>query len=731
MTTKGEAPEPEAGAKPDEPATPGEVSTEQPAEAVSEGAAEPDGDPEDDLDVLLDGVATGAVPVSGVFAPGAIINYGSVEGDQHVSNTRGARQGRRASIQEGPIFAEEILEAQHGFAEPEWFAHALRRLDTGLLVLSGAPGAGRRTAALNLLHRHCGSMTLRAVDGTVDLSRWHPSGQQVRGYLVDGLSVPRQLLEGWRVNQLISRLRDAEARMVIVIPDAHDLHRDLKAALRHPPLRCVPPPASEVFQARLAARIPHDARRQRLLDSVGGETLKELLAQQLAPRDVVELVEELASGNTDGRRLRERMSFLAEEEARALIQRSRESSGDLAFLLATSVFEGLDYRVVREEADRLLELADGRLDHVIPGSRQEEESRPNPQYVLNHSLRDLTSNIDAEVMPAEVNSAAGYDYAVEPVRFARHGQAEAVLRHVWRQYGQMARLITEWLEKVPGEKELVRPVGRTMGMAAQWGGGRRALAHISTLAKSERRTSQQIAAVALGIASDDPVLAGEIRYRLAGWSGRQSAHVRSTVALTCASPYGIARPRHALRLLGDVLRGTDAVGEYRVTNAVVVALSELFRAGNQTEVLERLSSWAEIPGDRGTVALTTFTRLIHQDTSWFSAQLVEGGESAERVITLVHRGLNEEEHFHRTAGAMLTWCRVATWDDRVRLGVEALLSALSHGMYHGVFRLFVTIDRHEDPALAGKAIAHQALVAWRQGEPQPGPTTDESRSTAP
>jgi hypothetical protein len=668
-----------------------------------------------------------------IYAPYGNINTGSVHGDQHVENRGSAdgRGGRRVEAHEGPISAREIREARAGFAEPDWFPTALKELNTGVLFLTGEPGTGRRTAALNLLHRHSdGSMDLRALDSDLDLSTWRPTHAKARGYLVYGL-LPKHPLGPAVIANLRHMLSDAGARMVIVLPDDPEFVRSLSRDLHVSPVRCEPPPPRAVFNARLEAAVPSPTERDRLLEQLEPGLLDELLTPKLVPAQVAELVVAVSGAGDDGPRLtdlRKRLSFLAEGEAPDLLKKLRDDPDGLAFLLATCVFEGLDHRIVGEEAERLLALADGRLDSVLPegGDRdgghspsgRQEAPRPNPQFVFRRSLDDLLRAVRAQRAPRKIQSGSGYTYTVEPVRFTRHQQGEAVLRHVWRQYGQLSGLLTDWMDSVPGnESELAEPVGRVMGMAASWGGGRRALRHISTLARSDRMTSRTIAAYALDMAAKDPVLASEVKHRLGQWSTRVSWRLRSTVAYTCATDFGASRPDQAMRLLRDTYQGLEG-DEYTVGTAVRSALLILFAAGNQPTVFRHLAAWADRGGHEAELSLSVFPYLL-REPSWFQEQLLTNGEFTEQIIALVRRTLNDDELFDATCSSLIGWCRIATWDERQRPALDTLLTALAQEMRHGVLRLFVEIDRHGDPELAGRHIAHHALDAWRNGEPYP------------
>ncbi|MFF1787867.1 hypothetical protein ACFVX9_15580 [Kitasatospora sp. NPDC058243] len=665
-----------------------------------------------------------------IYAPNGNINTGAVHGDQRVENAgaTSAPGGPHVEAHEGPISALEILDARAGFAQPEWFPSALGQLDTGLLFLAGEPGTGRRTAALNLLSQHSGhSMKLRALDSDEDLSTWRPRDAEARGYLVHGL-LPTLRLGPAVVANLRRLLADAKARMVVMLPHDPDLLRSLARDLDLTPVRCVPPPPGVVFEARLKAAVPDPDRRRHLLERLR-PGLDDLLASELVPAQVAELVAEVARAGDEGpdlADLRRRLSFLAEKEVPDLLKKLHDDPDGLAFLLATSVFEGLDHRIVRDEAVRLLKLADGRLDSVLPtggddgqsGVVSREAPRPNPRFVFRRSLDELLATVRAECAPGEIRATSRYTYTVEPVRFTRHRQAETVLRHVWRQYGELSGLLTEWMKDAPsGEPELAESVGRVVGMAASWGGSRRALDHISELAGSDRRRSRSTAAFALSMAGQDPVLAGEVKYRLRYWSRASSWRLRATVADACGREYGVSRPELALSLLRGCYRGQEG-DERAVATAVDDALWELFASGNQPVVLRELVDWADRPGHGAELALRTFPRLLW-DRAWFQGQLLTVGEFTDTVITFIRRSLDDDGLFDETCTALLSWCASAVWNEQLRAVVETLLTALAQEMSRGELRLFVEIDAADNPDLAGRRIAQHALDAWRRGEPQP------------
>ncbi|MFF4925087.1 hypothetical protein ACFY4B_31280 [Kitasatospora sp. NPDC001261] len=694
---------------------------------------DPDLDPDDLEGDFTDRFAAWGSDRPFIYAPGGNINTGSVHGDQRVENgAAGAAPGggERVEAQDGPISGMEVLAARTGFAKPDCFPEALRTLGTRLLFLAGEPGTGRRTTALNLLVESSGnSLALRALDSDSDLSSWRPTHAEARGYLVHGLS-PTVRLGPASIAKLRQRLEDADAFMVVMLPDDADRLRGVARDLDLSPVRYKPPSPRAVFDARLEAVVPHEGRRRALLQRLEAD-LDELLAPELMPAQVAELVDEVSRSGDDGpdpADLGQRLSFLAETEVPDLLKEIREDPDALALLLVTSVLEGLDHRIVRNETDRLLKLADGRLDAVLrSGAEGEGEQsrptrgeppRPNPRFVFRRSLDELLAIIRAEYAPGGTRRTSSYSYTVEPIRFKRHRQAETVLRHVWRQYGEVSGLLTEWINTVPGtESDLAEPMGRVVGLATGWSGGRQALLHIRRLARSEHTQSQSIAAYALGIAAQDPILVSEVKHRLDRWSFNGGWQLRSTTAAACGGDFGAARPEFALSLLRRCYRGEEEA-ERTVAVNVRWALGSLFAGGNQAAVFRKLMEWADQSKNDAALAYTAFLDLL-RDPLWFQQQLPVQGEFSERVIAFVRHCLNDEALFQRSCTRLLAWCRRAVWDEPLRTGVETLLAALAREMRPGELRLMVEIDSSDNPDLVGRDIAHRALEAWRRGEPQP------------
>ncbi|WP_239568195.1 hypothetical protein [Streptomyces sp. G44] len=667
-----------------------------------------------------------------VYAPHGNVNTGSVHGGQRVHNSsvKEGRPGRREGrVREGPVPEAEVLAATFGFARPDWFDTALKDLEKGPLFLAGRPGSGRRTAALNLLRMSCGEgAQLRALDSVTELDRWQPTDASARGYLMDGLFPSRPLGPGV-LGHVRSLLEKTRSRMVIVLPDDAALLRRLEEDLHVRPTVCVPPPPVMVFGSYLEAVVPEQRERERLLSALNPRhDLGDLLVPELVPVEVVELVMAIVAADGDPNALRDlgaRLSHRVEREVPHLIAELCEDPDALAFLLAACVYEGLDHRLVREEADRLLKLSDGRLAAVLSGTSPqgvEQAERPNPDFVFRRSLTELLHAIRAVRRTREIRTEGAYAHSVEGVVFVRHRQAEAVLKYVWREYGQLSELLVEWLRDVHRSSELTRPVGRLMGKAAMWGGGRRALRHIQALAESERTTSRLIAATALGIAAEDPVLVAEVRYRLQRWSVAAGFRLRTTVAYACGAEFGLSRPDLALQLLHTLLSGVRGrhddqarEGDATILLAVRVAITSLFQAGHEEKVFGCLVQWLDAERCDMEQLLSLFGQLL-QSPQWFIRKLGDEGTEAGLIIEIIRHALNAESSFDATCAELLRWAEWGRWDETLFRAVENLFIALASSMRFGEFRLFVEMDEKASDGWPGLETARTSLNRWRSGE---------------
>ncbi|MCA6092132.1 hypothetical protein LE181_08155 [Streptomyces sp. SCA3-4] len=666
----------------------------------------------------------------------------TIHGGQHVDNHEGGPSGLSASQfaverREGDIPADSVVLAGRGFAEPAWFPSALAGLDSRLLFLTGRSGSGRRTAALNLLHRHTGGFALRAVDSDVDLATWTATSTTARGYLVDGLVETRVLaLDALGLDSLRSRLRDADARMVVITTAAPRVVAHLRGLLDRPPVHAEPPPPRDVLTAQLTSVLLSGERTDAALAGLPPGLLDEFLTPGLGPAQVVEIAGEVVravTGEAPAAGIRERLSIHADAHAPHLLRSLHDSPEDLALLLATCVFEQFDHTVVEEEARRLKKLADGRLDSESAPDGQEPEAgrRPNPEFVLRRPLRDRLEAIEACRTRPEVRPASAYNgCTVVPVAFKRHLQGKAVLKHVWEEHHDARGLLVEWLRQTPESNGRGARAGFILGQLARWSSGHQALRPVEQFVDSDRPADWRMAARALGAASADPVLAGAIKSRLRGWSGAAGGSRRCTVALTCATEFGLARPETALNLLHATVT-TRADDSIVVESAVRRALVNLFTETMvRLRLLNTLARWAGEGGAARRTACAAVAQMvkaaatIREPGEWWSDHLLadrtpDGNPSADPAgLTLIRRALTEQASYAPMRDALLTWQDRAAGDPHRAPAFEHLVDGLAPHLHGGVFRLFTDLECAV--SAPGAERAARALAEWRQGVSQRG-----------
>ncbi|MFD4657854.1 hypothetical protein ACFWP2_19750 [Kitasatospora sp. NPDC058444] len=632
-----------------------------------------------------------------VYAPYGNINTGSVHGDQHILNEHAAhREAHCVHTRSSPIPPAELAEAQSGFAEPDWFADAEASPGTRLLFLTGQPGTGRRTAALNLLLRRSRpSSTVWAVDGDTDLSSWRPESVAAGGYLLDDWRAPRALRPG-TMHRLQQTLDGADAYLVILASDSPELIRRLANHLRVSLFRHCPPAPKAVFAARLSAAVPDPDKRCRLLAGLEPGLLDSLLVPDLLPAEAAELATAVATSEgeplTHGG-LQERLDVLADGEAPRIIAESRGNPHALALLLAACVFEGLDHRVVQEQAERLLGIVDGALrTGPEDGGDGRRRLRADPRLALGRPLEDLLHIVRAERVPQVPRTGPPRPQTPEPVRFTRRRQGNAVLRHIWREYSGLATALTTWLEHVADTAELTAAAGRTLGLAAGWSLGPRALRRIGVLAASERDADRAIAAHALSAAATDPALTEKVKSSLEQWSWSRDPRLRVTLAHVCGTSFGLVRPDLAVELLLRVAQGPGGETSLVVQRAVRPSLVGLFAAGNQSTVVRHLTSRLRRSEGDAELVLRLFPHLL-AEASWFHREILAEGEWMQPVIELIRRSLEHDGVFDLTCRHLARWCHPTSAAPQNE-AAEILFRELARYRGRGTRRLFAVLARN-------------------------------------
>ncbi|MET8687211.1 hypothetical protein ABZV77_23645 [Streptomyces sp. NPDC004732] len=649
-----------------------------------------------------------------VVAPNGTVNTGTVNGDQRNVQSTLPLEGSSqvAPPRQGPVRAKDLQVSRRRFVRPHAFEAGLAALDSGVLLLVGEPGTGRRTLALNLLAHGHDAPSLGQVDGTVDLTRWRPRSQGADGYLVMDPGDPFAL-RPWDLSNLEELLAEAAARLVIVLPDAPGLVSSLESDLGAAVVRHQPPEPTDVFHAHFADLCPDGRERERLLEPLGPEFLPELLPAGLSPAHAAEAARTVARpGGIPGGRA-EVLSCLAQAEAARLLVRAEGDPELLAQLFSVCVYGGLDRATVVDRAADLLTSAGPaptEPDHPA-------QTFPNPVGHPGHGLGRPGSlrSIGAHAAPCEEGSGAG------SVAFLWPAVSEAVWDAVCRDRADLLPLLHDWLGRAGADEEEIEHAGRAVAALGRRTGGR-TFGLVRRLALSNRRSAVKIAALSLGTAVQDPVIGSRAGKVLLDWSQARDPALRTAVAYACRSDMGGAGPEFALSRLH---RAVDARGEEAADAAVASIVAETLRqrfaagdAAARTVIVRHLLTWARSEGVAGQTATLTFPALVACDTDWFADHLLARQDMASVVIELVWQALNEAASYPSMRDELLAWACWSKERQRPESSVEELFVHLVESRQHGVLRLLMSIERGGD-TLPGKDLALRSLAVWH-GNKQPG-----------
>ncbi|MFD4128254.1 hypothetical protein ACFXKK_12415 [Streptomyces globisporus] len=300
------------------------------------------------------------------------IGGGVFHGAVHVGATHvHYRLGGRANASSGEVPAATLSTVAESFADPgRAFAELLDQLrGERVLVLEGPQSAGRRTAALMLLHR-LGAAPVHVIARDTSFGELVPERESEpsgggRGYLLcDPITEAQRPLREADLLALRDRLTDQDAYAVITVGlKAH--MEDVEAC------GWQPPPPSDVLHAHVRALLGRpDAAEVLALPLV-----TEFLSREHQPRETAEFAAVLVrylAGETEHQhvegfsllKLEEQVREWFEEDDAALHLREK------AFLIALAAFDEGPYALTAEVSDglyaHLQRTADSKLQAAVP-----------------------------------------------------------------------------------------------------------------------------------------------------------------------------------------------------------------------------------------------------------------------------------------------------------------------------------------------------------------------------
>ncbi|MBW1595628.1 hypothetical protein [Streptomyces sp. JJ38] len=623
-----------------------------------------------------------------------VVNAGVVNGGQRYTKVaEAAADEMTAPTRQGPVRSQDLRRARRVFVPPSGHAEGLGALESGLLLLVGAQGTGRRTAALNMLAHGHEKPALVQLDGHTDLVNWRPAPDGVHGYLVMDPADPRAL-RPWDLANLEQRVTGAGARLVIVLVEEPGLVRALRREHGLPVFRHVPPDPRDVFTAHLTELCPDPGERERRMKALGFDVLSGLLPAELPPGHAVSVAEAVVRSAPEGEPCPGSVtSALAEAEAAELLAVSEEDTEALTLLLSVCAHSGLETSTVMDRA--------GALRHLLV-------TGPNPDAVSTVLPRRLQPGVLRRIRTRPVTTPHGD----ERVELLWPAVAEAVWDLVCGEHPELLPSLHRWLAMTAeGDEEISQAARVLSGLAARTGG--RTLTLMGDVVVPLAPSGPGVAARCLANGLRHTEAGAVARQVLGEWSMAAEPALRTAVAHACGWAGEALASEDVLELLQRVVDRSDTV-ETPTCAAVVTALARLFSAGGPEDrrtYVRRLIAWSRGEDVVGRLATRASSALLHADPAWFGEQLRSDGEDADAVLELLVRALNEARSFYAMRDALLGWCSATEQGLTPRPPLEKLFARLVDTRQPGALRLLLSIERSGD-ATPGRDLAERALAAW-------------------
>ncbi len=522
---------------------------------------------------------------------------GRDKGDKTSSRDR----RRAAEVDVANHVSEDLLaKVRAVFTPAPFFTRASTvLLASGLVVLHGSTGLGKATAAIRLLLAR-GAVPLDvnpcvSIDQLMALEFEHSAA-----YLVDGLTADTaSRLSAFVLKQLESRLRDAEAQLVLTVDRrvtlaASDLVTWLVVCDRVTDISGM---LDRHLDWYLSGPDPVPARhRARAIDGVDA-----LVAQRLSPAQVDRLAQLLAQalrGEMDEAEAVKRFETSAQAEVEDWFGKEGRSLADCALMISVAVLGGARYQAVVEAANRLYRLliTAERLHQpatIAVASAQTETVLFSTTTARR--LRTVGACLVETLDTTDVGSSP-----VDLVEFENQSWHIAVLRHVWDEQDLVRRVLLDWLRALCTEPSVDVRVGAAtaLGKLSEYDFGYVWREVLVIWATDEDARVRAAVAFALGMPACQDALAPQVLRLLFRWAGHADWRLQWTAATAFGRYWvGLRFPAACLLGLESVARAEDT----RLLIAVASSVTELFRLADESpdypaRVLEALERWTR-PGD--------------------------------------------------------------------------------------------------------------------------------------
>ncbi|MFD6914257.1 hypothetical protein [Streptomyces virginiae] len=653
------APDPEADAPPAKETT---TEADQPAQEPWAARRDLDAHTPESMDLRFRGTNHG---VTAQQVIGDIITGGKTEHHYNFAGYGGFGGGQVSG--EIPEQALERLACDF-VSEGTPFAELLNRLRVErVIVLTGDPFTGRRTAALMLLHR-LGATPVRALDREVtpgDLSQRLTSTDGAVGLVLCDLDISReQPPREAHLLALRGRMQELKAYLVITVGHSPYVEDTVELAA------WIPPEPAAVLASLLPKRTD-EARAQRLLAL---PAVAEFLSHERQIREVVHYVAVLTQA--DEERIKQYSLVALERQVQEWFEEAETpvQLREKAFLIALASFDKGPYALTAELSDvlyaALRSTGDEKYQKPIPVFGTHIGKRLQNARAKRYPDREMT-----EWGPVTQVKAAFHDERVAPV----------VLREVWTGHPAARPALIKWLDglSIDGRPFVRTRAAATVAVLAytdlpstmaliveRWAG-----------AKESRRQLTAVSALALAHRIGAP----NIPRIVDTWSTATQDPKRCWVAVRALGLIGPERPTEALAALRAQARHQHdkqlkqpriGVGDQQVAAELPQSVALLLLSSAAEPALSALLAALDGHVSSRMLALNGFlTACERPDPAACPPLLGQAARSplaAERIARLLGVALNDRTANERAENVLRNWIRAADSAP----GTERTLSAL-------------------------------------------------------
>lgn len=618
------------------------------------------------------------------------IGGGTFHGDVHLETTTHVHYrlgGRSTAPSSGEIPPSALDRLAECFADPgPDFAELVRRLgDEHVLVISGAPSSGRRTAALMLLHR-LGVTPVHAVARDTPLNALVPDagdedGTEARGHVLCDPATGTGPLTEADLLSVRDRLAQRNAFLVITVGPRSALE-DVSPHLWRPPL------PEEILRAHLRTLVNTDTAA----DLLALPAVEAFLARDPQPREVVSFASVLAryaSQNADEREVEDHSLRALEEQIREwfeeddLVLHLREK----AFLIALAAFDEGPYALTAEVSDGLYIHLQKTVDTEVPAAVPVFGTHIGKRLQLARARR----------YEAEEATEWGPVRQVK-ARYRDDRTALIILREVWTGHPSARPALVRWLRDLAKDG---RPLVRTRAASVA-----AVLAHsdlpstmalvIEPWAASREFRPRSVAVSTLALAHN--VGAPNVPRILDAWCDDRTPHLR-WVAIRTHGLIGPERPEETMAALRAAARHGDldetevaqdegaAKEGDRLAEALAEAVELLLLSTAGDAVLTESLRTLEQDRPAFFIAVGGFLgacRHTHEDDplgrplvlDWYARAAEAESQAASGIATLWRAALSDRVHRDRATSLLRRWVMSADRDPRTEHALAVLLPAL-------------------------------------------------------